>query len=87
MVFISEMDSPTEYLKNLSQFSKLLKRVFDILFSSIALVLLSPFLILIAFLIKVADGGPIIFKQKRPGVFLCESLIFTSLELCKKIKT
>ena len=42
-----------------------LKRTFDIVFSLTILVILSPVLLLVALLIKIEDGGPIFYKQKR----------------------
>lgn len=48
-------------------FSYLLKQAFDFVFAVIALVLLSPLLLLIAILIKLEDSGPVIFKQTRAG--------------------
>ena len=44
----------------------ILKRIFDIIASSLLLILLSPFLIIIAWLIRL-DGGKAIFKQDRVG--------------------
>ena len=44
-----------------------LKRLIDILFSAIALLLLSPFFFVIALLIKLTSPGPIFFKQERIG--------------------
>lgn len=41
------------------------KRVLDIVFSTFVLLLTSPILLLIALLIKLEDGGPVFFKQKR----------------------
>ena len=41
------------------------KRVMDIVFSLVGLVIASPFMLVIAFLIKVYDGGPIFYKQNR----------------------
>ncbi len=43
------------------------KRVIDILGSCLGLILLSPVLLLIALIIKVKYGGPVIFKQQRVG--------------------
>lgn len=43
------------------------KRLIDMLFSFIALLLLSPILILFAILIKIDSPGPVFFKQKRIG--------------------
>jgi len=44
------------------------KRPFDIIFASIILILTFPLLLIIGFLIKVTDKGPILFKQTRPGL-------------------
>lgn len=45
----------------------LVKRLFDIAFSSLLLVMLSPLLLLIAVAIKLQDGGPILYKWKVVG--------------------
>ena len=43
----------------------MLKRIFDIISSLFGLILLSPFMIIIAILIKLDSRGPIFFKQVR----------------------
>lgn len=43
------------------------KRLFDVIFSLVAAILLSPLMLLTALSIKVFDTGPIIFRQKRIG--------------------
>lgn len=43
------------------------KRFLDIFFSAIALIFLSPLLLLVALLVRVKLGAPVIFKQERPG--------------------
>lgn len=45
------------------------KRFVDVLGSLSALVLLSPIMLVIAILIKVTSRGPVLFKQKRLGMF------------------
>ena len=45
----------------------LLKRAFDIVFSFLALVLLSPLFLLIAVFIKLEDRGPVFLTQTRVG--------------------
>lgn len=45
---------------------RLLKRVFDLLAGTLALLLLSPFLLLLAALVRL-DGGPALFAQTRIG--------------------
>ena len=45
-----------------------LKRVFDFVFSLIGLIILSPFLLLIAIIIKIDSKGPVFYIQKRVGL-------------------
>lgn len=42
-----------------------MKRFFDIVFSLIALIVLSPLMIITALIIKLYDGGPVFYKQNR----------------------
>jgi lipopolysaccharide/colanic/teichoic acid biosynthesis glycosyltransferase len=51
----------------LSQIHHMLKRTFDILVAAILLVVLLPALLAIALGIRLADGGPAIFRQERAG--------------------
>ena len=50
-----------------SFYEKYIKRMIDIICSGVALVLLSPVLLLTAVLVRLKLGSPIIFKQERPG--------------------
>jgi O-antigen biosynthesis protein WbqP len=43
------------------------KRALDIVISMVALMFLWPILLLVAFLIKIFDPGPVIFRQNRVG--------------------
>lgn len=43
------------------------KRVFDFLIVLISLILLSPFFLIIAVLIKIDSAGPVFFRQERIG--------------------
>lgn len=43
------------------------KRIFDIMFSLLALISLSPLFLLISIIIMVEDGWPVIYKSKRVG--------------------
>ena len=45
----------------------LLKRIFDVAFSGLGLILLAPLLIICAVAIKFDSPGPIFFRQKRRG--------------------
>jgi exopolysaccharide biosynthesis polyprenyl glycosylphosphotransferase len=44
-----------------------LKRIFDVVVSTVGLVLTSPFFVLIAFAVFVDDGPPVLFRQLRAG--------------------
>ncbi len=45
----------------------MLKRIFDIVFSFIGLIILSPVFIIISILIKIKMPGPVFFHQNRAG--------------------
>src|SRR5262249_37751289 len=45
------------------------KRVFDVVIATIALVILSPLLILIAIVVKLDSRGPVLFRQTRHGYY------------------
>lgn len=48
-------------------YEKYIKRSMDVILSTGALIILSPVMIVIAFLVRVKLGTPVIFMQKRPG--------------------
>jgi exopolysaccharide biosynthesis polyprenyl glycosylphosphotransferase len=78
-------NSPIEYIGqfptiplhcgHVPEISLLLKRLMDIVFSSLALLILSPVLLAIAIAIKLDSGGPIFYSSERIGkkgrVFRC----------------
>lgn len=43
------------------------KRLFDIVFSLLAIIILSPILLIISILVRILIGTPIFFTQQRPG--------------------
>lgn len=59
---LSVYDTPIEGLNSW------LKRLEDLLLSSLILVLISPLMLLIALIIKLTSPGPVIFKQLRYGL-------------------
>ena len=64
---IPSFDSPVLYVnrKVLSPIYAFVKRTFDIVTSSLALILLSPVLLITAIVIKCYDKGPALYKQTR----------------------
>jgi len=43
-------------------------RILDVLFSFLGIILLSPFLLLTALVIKLSSSGPVLYKQSRIGL-------------------
>jgi lipopolysaccharide/colanic/teichoic acid biosynthesis glycosyltransferase len=46
----------------------LIKRLFDLLISLLLLILLSPVMLVVAALVRVKLGKPVLFSQERPGL-------------------
>ena len=44
------------------------KRIFDIFFAGLGLVVLAPFFVLVALAIKLDSAGPVLFRQERVGL-------------------
>lgn len=68
------------------------KRSFDLLFSSVVLLCISPLLLLIAVLVKLQDGGPIFYKHRRItatgrefGCLKFRSMVVNAEELLEEI--
>jgi lipopolysaccharide/colanic/teichoic acid biosynthesis glycosyltransferase len=59
------------------------KRLFDIIFSIIAVLLLSPVLIITSIFIKLDSSGDVIFKQERVGLFGNPFLIYKFRSMIK----
>jgi len=53
----------------LPEWERLLKKGFDYILASIAIILLSPIYLLTAIMVKFSSPGPIIYKQERIGQF------------------
>lgn len=53
-----------------------MSRVWDVFFSAVLLIVLSPLLLVIVVLIKLSSKGPVMFKQRRIGQCRKEFLIY-----------
>jgi len=60
-----------------SRWKRALKRVIDVVVSSILLILFSPLFLVISVLIKLTSKGPVLFNQKRAGY---HNRVFTMLK-------
>ncbi|MCP4545688.1 MAG: sugar transferase [bacterium] len=53
-----------------SRFTRLMIRFFDIIFSSLAILALSPVFLIVALMIRIESPGPVLYTQKRTGLNL-----------------
>ncbi len=67
---IDLFDTPILLCRNtgLNDWQRLIKRACDILLSLVAIVIFSPFMLIIAAAIKLYDRGPVFYKQKRATI-------------------
>ena len=56
-----------EFSRPASKFETRLKRLGDVFLSALLIVLTSPLLLISALLIKIEDGGPVLYSQTRSG--------------------
>ncbi|WP_445082203.1 sugar transferase [Candidatus Stoquefichus sp. SB1] len=49
-------------------YRKYIKRILDFILSLVAIIILSPVLLIVAILVRTKLGTPVIFKQQRPGL-------------------
>ncbi|KWW14061.1 sugar transferase [Peribacillus simplex] len=49
-------------------YRRFIKRAMDFVLSLLAIVILSPIFLTVALLVRVKLGGPVLFKQRRPGL-------------------
>lgn len=49
-------------------YKKYIKRPMDFILSLLALIILSPLMLIIAILVRIKLGSPVIFRQQRPGL-------------------
>uniref|UniRef100_A0A0M0KGE2 Sugar transferase n=2 Tax=Halalkalibacterium halodurans TaxID=86665 RepID=A0A0M0KGE2_ALKHA len=55
-------------MEDFLMYKKYFKRLIDLVVSFIGLIILSPIMLIVALLVKVNLGSPVIFKQERPGL-------------------
>lgn len=67
---INLFDTPLLLCRNrgLNIEQRIAKRTGDILMSSVGIIILSPIMLITAIIIKLYDGGPVLYKQKRSTI-------------------
>jgi sugar transferase EpsL len=58
---------PKPWRRRVNSVAKLLKRTIDFITALLALILLSPVLLVVAVSVRLRLGSPILFRQQRPG--------------------
>ena len=66
--YVGEFDYPLRFAKTDTASYVHVKRLFDIVFALLAMLVSSPLMILIAVAIKVSSRGPVLFLQERIGL-------------------
>ncbi len=65
---MTESKVKDEVKPNNGIYRRFLKRPMDFILSLMAIIVLSPVLIIVGVLVRVKLGSPVLFKQKRPGL-------------------
>lgn len=60
--------STAQLINNKGIYQRYIKRPMDFILSLCAIIVLSPVLLIVAVLVRIKLGSPVIFKQKRPGL-------------------
>lgn len=66
----------TNMEKHNSIYSRYIKRLIDIMLSLMAIIILCPVIVIVAFLVKINMGSPVVFEQKRAGYLGKEFVIY-----------
>lgn len=57
-----------KFERKVTLYEKYIKRPLDFFSALLAIIVLSPIMLVVAFLVRIKLGSPVIFKQKRPGL-------------------
>lgn len=63
---MNRTDNKSTYKKR-TAYEKFIKRMLDIIISMIAIIALSPLILILSLLVRCNLGAPVFFKQERPG--------------------
>lgn len=79
--------------KEFSPLDSVAKRVFDIIFAALAIIVLCPLFLTIIMVIKITSRGPVVFVQKRVGIkgiefnfYKFRSMVINAEELKKQLE-
>lgn len=64
----TKVSEDKKFKRKITLYEKYIKRPLDFFCALLAIIVLSPVMLVIAFLVRIKLGSPVIFKQKRPGL-------------------
>ncbi len=64
----TNINDPVQLVSKGGVYRRYIKRPMDFILSLIAIIVLAPVLLIIAIMVRVKLGSPVLFKQKRPGL-------------------
>ena len=62
------MDRKQFRMRDSKRHTNPIKRLFDLAVAVFSVIILSPFLVLVGFLVRLKIGSPVLFRQERPGL-------------------
>ena len=62
-----DLSENKEFGRSITFYERYVKRPLDFFCALVAIIVLSPVMLVIALLVRIKLGSPVIFKQKRPG--------------------
>ncbi|MCV6575575.1 MAG: undecaprenyl-phosphate glucose phosphotransferase [Cohaesibacter sp.] len=65
--YVGKLPTVPIFAKPIANWGSMFKRIFDVIVSILAIILLSPILIATAIAVKLDSAGPVLFRQKRVG--------------------
>lgn len=63
-----DLSENKEFGRSITFYERYVKRPLDFFCALVAIIVLSPVMLIIALLVRIKLGSPVIFKQKRPGL-------------------
>ena len=70
----------------MNNFNVVLKRIEDVVFASLLIVITSPIMLIVAIILKITSSGPIIYKQLRYGINHSQIMVwkFSTMRVAKQ---
>jgi Undecaprenyl-phosphate glucose phosphotransferase len=67
VVLLGDLPVMTLFERPISGFDQIIKRIEDVVVGALAIIILSPLLLIVAIAVKLDSSGPVFFRQEREG--------------------